>query len=57
MHNGNNKLHKQINSIKLKIKWLIYYTTSIILVPRLIFAVYHNGQISNLTDKNVRFKT
>ena len=58
MHNGDNKLHKKIDSIKLEIKWLIYYVTSIILVLGLTFAMHIiMDWISNLTDKNVRFKT
>ena len=30
---------------------------SIILIPKLIFTTYHDEQIGNLTDRNVRFKT
>ena len=29
----------------------------IILVPKLIFTTYHNEQISNSTDRNVKVKT
>ena len=38
-------------------KIIIYHTTSIILVLKLMFTTYHDEQISNLTNKGINFKT
>ena len=36
---------------------MIYCTMSINLVLGLIFTTYYNKQISNSTDRNIKFKT